>query len=98
MDKQHIVSEAKNFIQRDNTFSQTFPTDIAHYVMANFTHTLLENDLNLSKEDLYSQVIVYVQESQIEELYDVIELFAEAVSDFASTFILDQTSEHSKRC
>ena len=91
----NLILEAESFIRVNGKYKSIFPEEISAPIIAKFTEAFILNDLNLSKEDIKDQAIVFLEEEKLEEVFYCIEDFSDAMVEFTSRFIPNQTKTHS---
>ena len=98
MEINNFIIEADTFICENETFLKKFPRYISAPIVASFAEAIVKNDLNISKEDLRLHAINFLEEEKLEEVFYCMDEFIEAMVEFSSGYIVNQTKEHSIIC
>jgi UDP-glucose 6-dehydrogenase len=93
-----FIKSAELFLKENRNYLDKFPKEISAPIMAHFAHSVITNDLNLSKEDLAKQARIFLLEEELEEINYCIENFINAMVEFTSSFIGNQTETHQIKC
>lgn len=96
--KEKLITEATIFVESNSEYSIWFPKEISAPIIAAFAEPVIENKLNLSKDDLKKQAEIFLREEQLEEINYCFDKFIDAIVEFTSEFISEQTIINSRTC